>query len=71
MASTFNITARETEEELKQREIPPALWFDYPNQAWVRNGRYIRCGHPESMDCGCYGREHESQVADSSLYNQA
>jgi len=33
--------------------------YDYENQAWVVNGRYIRCGHPETMDCRCYGREHE------------
>ena len=35
--------------------------FDYTNQAWVRNGRYVRCGHPESMNCGCYGRQHEGK----------
>lgn len=39
--------------------------FDYENQAWVVNGRYIRCGHPESMACGCYGREHAGEVAKS------
>jgi hypothetical protein len=37
--------------------------FDYQNQAWVENGRYVRCGHPESMDCGCYGRQHEGEQA--------
>lgn len=35
--------------------------FDYDRQAWVKNGRYIRCGHPETMHCGCYGREHEGE----------
>lgn len=35
--------------------------FDYKNQAWVKDGKYVRCGHPESMNCGCYGREHEGQ----------
>ena len=36
------------------------LWdgYDYDRQAWVRNGRYVNCGHPKSMDCGCYGRLH-------------
>lgn len=34
---------------------------DYENQAWVVAGKYVRCGHPESMDCGCYGREHEGK----------
>ena len=35
--------------------------YDYDNQAWVKNGRYVQCGHPEYMDCGCYGRVHEGQ----------
>jgi hypothetical protein len=35
--------------------------YDYKNQAWVENGVYIRCGHPESMDCGCYGRLHAGE----------
>ena len=35
--------------------------FDYDRQAWTREGRYVRCGHPETMDCGCYGREHEGE----------
>jgi hypothetical protein len=35
--------------------------FDYENQAWVADGKYIRCGHPDSMACGCYGKEHEGQ----------
>lgn len=39
------------------------LWngFDYKNQAWVEGGKYVRCGHPESMACGCYGRDHEGE----------
>lgn len=32
--------------------------YDYDHQAWVVNGKYVRCGHPEAMDCGCYGRVH-------------
>ena len=35
--------------------------FDYKRQAWAKDGRYVRCGHPDSMDCGCYGRTHEGQ----------
>jgi hypothetical protein len=35
--------------------------FDYDRQAWVKDGRYVRCGHPETMQCGCYGREHEGE----------
>jgi len=37
--------------------------YDYERQAWVRAGRYLRCGHPHEMDCGCYGRVHEGEVA--------
>ena len=35
--------------------------FDYDRQAWVEDGRYVRCGHPESMSCRCYGRAHEGE----------
>lgn len=36
--------------------------YDYINQAWVMDGVYVRCGHPEAMDCGCYGKEHEGEA---------
>jgi hypothetical protein len=36
--------------------------YDYKNQAWVKDNRYVRCGHPESMDCGCYGKVHEGEL---------
>ena len=32
--------------------------YDYENQAWVIDGVYQRCGHPESMNCGCFGRKY-------------
>ena len=35
--------------------------FDYDRQAWVKDGKYVCCGHPESMNCGCYGRKHEGE----------
>lgn len=35
--------------------------YDYDNQAWVVDGKYVRCGHPQSMNCGCYGREHAGE----------
>lgn len=38
-------------------------WFDYEVQAWVERGVYVRCGHPDSMDCACYGRVHEGERA--------
>jgi len=36
--------------------------FDYLNQAWVKDGFYVRCGHPDSMNCKCYGRIHAGEV---------
>lgn len=35
--------------------------FDYDKQAWVENGKYLRCGHPAEMICGCYGRKYEGE----------
>lgn len=35
--------------------------YDYKNQAWVKDGKYVRCGHPESMRCRCFGRLHEGE----------
>lgn len=37
--------------------------YDYDNQAWIVNGKYQDCNHPESMDCGCYGKEHAGEKA--------
>ncbi len=44
-----------------------SLWngFDYDNQAWVNNGKYLRCGHPADMKCGCFGRTHEGEPVTS------
>ena len=36
--------------------------YDYQRQAWVKDGRYLRCGHPPTMDCRCYGLRHESEM---------
>ena len=36
--------------------------YDYKNQAWVSDGVYQRCGHPDEMNCGCYGRTHEGEI---------
>lgn len=35
--------------------------YDYEKQAWVVNGKYIRCGHPDSINCRCYGKLHEGE----------
>jgi hypothetical protein len=36
------------------------LAYDYTNQAWVQDGRYLGCGH--SLPCDCYGRRHEGEA---------
>jgi hypothetical protein len=41
------------------------LWngFDYTRQAWVVDGKYVCCGHPETMNCGCFGKEHAGETS--------
>ena len=36
--------------------------YDYENQAWYQTGVYVRCGHPDSMDCNCYGKINEGKL---------
>ena len=36
--------------------------FDYVVQVWYQNGRYVRCGHPESMRNCCNAIRLEGQV---------
>jgi len=35
--------------------------YDYKRQAWYDGGVYVRCGHPDSMGCECYGRLNEGK----------
>jgi hypothetical protein len=44
---------------LRQHATDDTLVYDYANQAWVENGKYVRCGHTEP--CSCYGRIHEGE----------
>ncbi len=41
---------------------PASIWFDYTNQAWVKAGVYIACGHREQPACGCYGSIHAGET---------
>lgn len=38
--------------------------YDYRNQAWIVDGRYVACEHPERVRCRCYGTAHAGQVAE-------
>jgi len=46
---------------LRLEPLPPTV-YDYRNQAWVRDGKYIGCSHPPSMDCGCFSRDHAGET---------
>ncbi len=48
------------------------MYYDYQNQAWVHDGKYVRCAHPETMNCKCYGKLHEGEkaVCDVTLRNE-
>jgi len=52
-------------------ELSRTVQYDYTNQAWVVDGRYVRCGHatchidtgpvfqsPEEKSRYCYGTQH-------------
>ena len=51
--------SRQSNDEYKEGRLING--YDYTNQAWVLQGKYVRCGHPVSMNCGCYGLTHEGQ----------
>lgn len=42
------------------------MYYDYVKQVWVKDGKYQRCGHLDSMDCKCYGKEHEGEEVESN-----
>lgn len=44
--------------------------YDYEKQAWVVDGKDVRCGHLENMDCDCYGREHVGEETKPLLPDQ-
>lgn len=37
--------------------------YDYKNQAWVVDGKYADCAHPQAMNCGCFGRVNKGKEA--------
>jgi len=37
------------------------VFYDYTNQAWIKDGKYVACGHPETMQCECFGRLHAGE----------
>ena len=59
--------SRETLDHCKDGQLING--YDYDMQAWAVNGRYVRCGHPDSMDCRCYGKLHEGEETPIMLRN--
>jgi len=35
--------------------------YDYDLQVWILSGSYQNCGHPEDMNCDCFGRLHQGE----------
>jgi hypothetical protein len=50
-----------SKDRIDRTDNPNNYYYDYKNQAWVKNGVYLRCGHPKEMNCGCYGRLHKGE----------
>lgn len=46
--------------------FPPLSQYDYKNQAWVVDGRYVSCDHPMcKKDISfCYGTMHQGEPVD-------
>ena len=51
--------SRESSDEYRDNRLING--YDYERQAWVVNGKYQRCGHPDEMRCDCNGRQHEGE----------
>ena len=62
----MNIEAIGQEKEVVEavkKEILSRHCFDYDKQVWIKDGVYVRCGHPDSMNCHCYGKDHAGETA--------
>lgn len=42
--------------------------YDYRVGAWVLDGFYCSCAHPEWVDCACFGRDHASERVPASSF---
>lgn len=57
----------ELENQYRELDHAKHEGYDYENQAWVVNGLYEPCGHPEGMDCQCYGKLHAGEPATGTV----
>lgn len=37
--------------------------FSYTRQVWIKEFIIQGCGHPETLDCGCFGKQHAGEQA--------
>jgi hypothetical protein len=44
--------------------------FDYTNQAWVQNGRYVRCGHLDEHNCKCFGKINQGRRPSAAVIRE-
>jgi hypothetical protein len=58
-----DLEAMEESAKRTARQEEPPNRYDYQRQAWIVDGRYATCGHPDSMACDCYGRLHAGELA--------
>lgn len=35
--------------------------FSYTHQTWIKDFIVQRCGHPQQMNCQCFGKKHEGE----------
>ncbi len=57
----------DTTEEARAAMQAGATVFDYDHQCWIADRCVQRCGHPDGMDCSCYGREHSGQSSNAHV----
>lgn len=53
---------------VKRIEEIEDIYFDYKNQVWVVNGKYVDCGHPSEMNCECFGRLYADESVDDVVF---
>jgi hypothetical protein len=48
--------------QTKQAKLKESTQYDYTNQAWVIDGKYVSCGHLGTTSCACFGTLHAGQL---------
>ena len=56
---------KQTKLDMARVNGEPITQYDYDNQAWIVDGKYVACNHPMAMHCQCYGRINAGKRAPS------